>query len=145
MGSCFPSPFATPPMVDPCCPPLAPPPHPRRILFARRIPPAPSLWYEAHSLRRAGMAAFPVCYVLGHGHGVERFTLTTLTRRGIPVRRLSCLVYYCLVGCLPPATCRPEQDTPILALPLHRRRRCTRNAFGCAQGNRTINVGRFYC
>ena len=78
-------------------------------------------------------------------YGVECFTLTAPTRRGIPVRRLSCLVYYCLVCCLSPATCRPEQDTPILALPLHRRRHCTRNAFGCAQDDRTINVGRFHC
>ena len=80
--------------------------------------------------------------------------------------RLSCLVYYCLVCCLPPASCRPEQDTPIvaapdrtmsptrcgpeqdtpiLALPLRRRRRCTRIAFGCAQDIRTINEGRFCC
>ena len=78
-------------------------------------------------------------------YGVECFTLTAPTRRGIPVRRLSCLVYYCLVCCLSPATCRPEQDTPILALPLRRRRRCTRIAFGCAQDIRTINEGRFCC
>ena len=82
------------------------------------------------------------------------------------MRRLSCLVYYCLGCCLPPASCRPEQDTPIvaapdrtmsptrcgpeqdtpiLALPLRRRRRCTRIAFGGAQDIRTINEGRFCC
>ena len=130
------------------------------------LPPAPSPSHEAHSPRRASMPAFPVsqeehspkkstcaagvlvttcCYVLGPGHGVECSTLTSLTRRGIPLHRLSCLVYYCLVCCLPPASCRPEQDTPILALPLRRRRRCTRIAFGCAQDIRTINEGRLYC
>ena len=78
-------------------------------------------------------------------HGVECSTLTTLNRRGIPLRRLSFLVYYCLVCCLPPASSRPEQDTPILALPLYRRRRCTRIAFGSAQDIRTINGDHFYC
>ena len=85
------------------------------------------------------------CYVRGPEHGVERSTLTTLTRRGIPLRRLSCLVYYCLVCCLPPASCRPEQDTSILVLLLRHRRRCTRIAFGCVQDIRTINEGRCYC
>ena len=123
------------------------------------LPPAPSPSQEAHPPRRASMPAFlspkkstcaagvlvtTCCYVLGPGHGVECSTLTSLTHGGIPLHRLSCLVYYCLVCCLPPASCRPEQDTPILALPLRRRRRCTRIAFGCAQDIRTINEGRLY-
>ena len=74
---------------------------------------------------------------------LQRATLTTLTSRGFPLRRLSCLVHYCLVCCLPPASCRLEQDTPIQAHPPHRRRRCMRIAFGCVQDFRTINDGRF--
>ena len=113
----------------------------------------------------AGTLVTTSCYVRGPEHGVERSTLTTLTRRGNPLRRLSYLLYYCSVCCLPPASCRPEQDTPIvaapdrtmsptrcgpeqdtpiLALPLRRRRRCTRIAFGCAQDIRTINECRLY-
>ena len=131
-----------------------------KFLATMRVAPAPSWSHEAHSPRRAGMSAFPVsqkeslcrwrvvtacCYVLGPGHVVEHLTLTTLIRRGIPLRRLSCLVYYCLVCGLPPDSCRTQQDTPILALPLRRRRRCTRIAYGCVQDIRTINEDRFYC
>ena len=36
MDSCFPSPFATPPTVGAGCPPLAPPPHPRRLTWIQR-------------------------------------------------------------------------------------------------------------
>ena len=131
-----------------------------KFLATMRVAPAPSLSHEADSPRRASMSAFPVsqkaslchwrvvtacCYVLGPGHVVEHPTLTTLIRRGIPFRRLSCLVYFCLVCCLPPESCRPQQDTPILALPLRRRRRCTRIAYGCVQDILTINEERFYC
>ena len=123
------------------------------------LPPAPSPSHEAHSPRRASMPAFPVsqeehlCRWRSRHDvllrtwaraGLECSTLTSITRRDIPLHRLSCLVYYCLVCCLPPASCRPEQDTPILALPRRRRRRCTRIAFGCAQDIRTTNEGRLY-
>ena len=120
-------------------------PHLRRTKLTRRAGQVCRLFLSPKkSTCAAGVLVTTCCYVLGPGHGVECSTLTSLTRRGIPLHRLSCLVYYCLVCCLPPASCRPEQDTPILALPLRRRRRCTRIAFGCAQDIRTINEGRLY-
>ena len=93
----------------------------------------------------AGVLVTTRCFVLGPGHGVECSTVTTLTRRGILLRRLSCLVYYCLVCCLPPSSCRLEQDTPLLAFSLRRCCCCKCIAFACAQGIRTICEGRFYC
>ena len=120
-------------------------PHLRRMKLTHRAGQVCRLFLSPKkSTCAAGVLVTTCCYVLGPGHGVECSTLTSLTRRGIPLHRLSCLVYYCLVCCLPPASCRPEQDTPILALPLRRRRRCTRIAFGCAQDIRTINEGRLY-
>ena len=120
-------------------------PHLRRTKLTRRAGQVCRLFLSPKkSTCAAGVPFTTCCCVLGPGHGVERSTLTTLTRRGNPLRRLSCLLYYCSVCCLPPASCRPEQDTPILTLPLRRCRRCTRIAFGCAQ-DITVNDGRFYC
>ena len=56
----------------------------------------------------AGVFVTTCCYVLGPGHGVARSTVTAVTRRGIPFSRLYCLVYYCLMCCLPPASCRRD-------------------------------------
>ena len=84
-------------------------PHLRRTKLTRRA------WQVCRlllSLKKstcaAGVLVTTRCYVLVPGHGVECSALTTLTRQGIPLSRLSCLVYYCLVCCLPPASCRPE-------------------------------------
>ena len=120
-------------------------PHLRRMKLTHRAGQVCRLFLSPKkSTSAAGVLVTTCCYVLGPGHGLECSTPTSITHRDIPLHRLSCLVYYCLVCCLPPASCRPEQDTPILALPRRRRRRCTRIAFGCAQDIRTTNEGRLY-
>ena len=88
---------------------------------ARRVLSAPSPSHVAHSPHRAGVVSFPdrqdesifavgvistACGSgLGSWHGVERTTLTTLSRRTCSLRRFPCttIVYQCLVCCLPPA------------------------------------------
>lgn len=87
-------------------------PHVLRAQLDRR---ARQVWRPSYPPREApaplAVFATSCCYGFGAWQGVERATLTTLTRRGIPLCRLPYIVYYFLAACLPPAGSRPQQDS----------------------------------